>query len=462
MSAEEPGSYGLNRFNVFPFVNFCQRAGERTALLEGSHPEAGFNRLREFLGEARELYPEIYRSEDYQIVDNYIVEATVSGSENLDLESLAEKTGWILKCVRNIRYGMNGYLDGKILRLQETYPQFKNPRPLVERFPQQERAILPQSVREDWDESAKCLEYSLVQAGSMLAFRAVEGMLKYYCWNLTGRRPEGEPEKPEAAVDGAPENSETGKAASAKVNRPKLSNKTSLKPWRWQEIIDYLEGKSSFDFSTDGPLAKAQTARNRLAHGALDPISVDAKTAKTYVDTAFQAIKVLAEDLASQGKALRVCANINLAFDTCLGYWLFDRYGGGVANIECRSDKEQSKQWYSYELSLGGKYSAIQDRCTAKTVFEDLVAWGCIPDADERDRIEPLVAAAANQPDDRGNEEDDLTIYGLVKEIKHSLKKEEARQYHQVKDLIDGSFKYSIPLTSVGLAALRDRYVIPP
>lgn len=500
MNGSGRDSYHLERFNAFPLVNFFQYAGEISAQLKGGDPDAGWGRLSDFLVMAGSLYPAVQETEDYEIIQNFL--ASPASTESPDQQTLEENRAGIPNCVSGVCEAIRDHLSQKNLLLQETYPSFENSRLLVDYFSDRDRAVLPQSVCEDWAESAQSLEYGLFRAGSIMALRAAEGMLKYFCWNATGIKPEGVFEKIPGLVNSEiiepiqtktivtrknksgnkrsirPLNKKSikaesvqiikkksvkvksvratknkpGKGRSIRTNHNKFAKargigttKSKSDEWGWQQTINFLQKDQQIDLPFSTELDRARTARNLLAHGAIEYSVVEPRTAKRNIDTAFQVINAIVSELATQKKALRVCANINTTFDTCLAYWLFDRYGGGVANLECRPEDKSAKQWYSYELSLGGKYSPKSGQSCAQAVYDDLVRWNCIP---QRDKyfVASLITKANNQPDDKDVADDDRSIYRIVKQIKRCLSKDQVAQYKKIKELINKIFNRAISL----------------
>jgi len=163
---------------------------------------------------AREEIPPI--SEAVAISDGETTTSEMSAKGEIPptSEALGEKIKRVFNQIRS------QYFDDADYKKQVTYPAFLHQGSLISNFPSAKQAVIPQAIRDDWEEATNCLAYGQYRAGSVMAFRSVEGMLRYYYWNVTGSKAEDEVEIIIAGV-----------------------KEKQIKKWGWEKVVSTLKQK---------------------------------------------------------------------------------------------------------------------------------------------------------------------------------------------------------------------------
>lgn len=315
----------------------------------------------------------------------------LSTDQREKLRELSDNLTSVYETIKNI---ISGYDHQK----QITYDSFKNLTPLIEGFVERERSIIPDGVRNDWNEAIKCLNYGQFRAGSMMTFRAAEGMLQYYYWNMTGELPE----KP--VID--------------------RNKNTILIKMGWQDILDKLNEKGLDDITLTNNLENAQKRRNAFAHGNFFSFPTNPETALKNYELCKGVIQGLVTSLLNRKKALRVCIKNDITFDTALALWMLHKYFGVVDTKYLRKGANIDK-WYSYIIGLGGKYDQIPNSESkypsvisgSQMLFSDLCKWNVITTHAEKRRLQSMIDYANNNIDYSTIDEDDLNIHSLINYI---------------------------------------------
>ena len=352
---------------------------------------------------------------------------TPEGEALLTSEELGNKIESVFDTIRS------QYFCDAEYKKQVTYPAFLHQGSLVSNFPPAKQAVIPQAIRDDWEEVKNCLAYGQYRAGSMMAFRSVEGMLRYYYWNVTGSKAEYEIE----------------------IGKGDFKEKRIFK-WGWEKVVSTLKTKN-VTAAGSSIILDAQRIRNELAHGDSADKPLTSKMAQTNLEIALSAIHVLVDSLCNQRKALRVCVNCNLTFDTALALWLFERYCWGVVSCEYLSDDIRIDDWFSYTIGVGGEYSPTSAGSASQAVLRNLMQWELIHTDVEIRNISLLVGCAKPKADYQDIDPESNNIHSLTKWIKQQ-KQTQATQYEEILKWIGVMFTEGIQIdVAQQVADLRRR-----
>lgn len=403
-------NYGLSDYDPIPFSYFSRDFGKLSVTL--SQPcdvdNTTINLVQNFLSQAESLWNDLNPETTeklsshpaYDVIRTWVDEKSakkgtcdinegktpvvpnasnplLSTHQRGNLTELLENLTSVYETIKNI---ISGYDHQK----QITYDSFKNLTPLIEGFVERERSIIPDGVRNDWDEAIKCLKYGQFCAGSMMTFRAAEGMLRYYYWNITGEFPN---------------------------------------EMTWQPLLNELK-KKGLDITTTNNVKNVQNQRNEFAHGNFNSLIITPEVALRSFELSKGFIQGLVTALLHQKKALRVCVNKNITFDTALALWMLHKYFG-VVEIEYLQKGTNIDKWYSYIIGLGGKYDQIPNSESkyppvisgSQTLLNDLLKWNVITTHAEKRRLQFMIDYANNNIDYSTIDEDDLNIHSLINHI---------------------------------------------
>lgn len=437
--------YGLSDYDPIPFSNFSRDFGKLSASLSQPYYIDVTNDVQNFLSAAESLWNNLNlwtaekfsSSPEYEAIRQWLDEETsshsisdtggadrhvvpvdqelsspgtfaplLSADQRRKLKGLDENLTVVYENIKN-------FITGYGYQKQTTYDSFKNLTPLIEGFIEKERGIIPKGVSDDWDESIKCLKYGQFRSGSMMTFRAAEGMLRYYYWNITGELPE-------------------------KTVRDRTGN-TILIKMGWQEILKNLEEKRLNDIAETINLDRVQRARNAFAHGDFFSSPTNPETARTNFELCKGVIQGLVTALLSRGKALRVCVNKEVTFDTALAIWMLDKYFG-IVDYQYQERGSNMDEWYSYNIGLGGKYSQTPECSCSQTLFNDLRNWNVITTPSDINRLQSLVITANVVIDYGLIDEFDPNIHSVIKYINKLSNGNTAKGYTDSLKLIGKIF----------------------
>ena len=227
-------------------------------------------------------------------------------------------------------------------------------------------------------------------------------------------------------------------------------------------------GKGSFYVKTKDDTAAgssiildAQRTRNGLAHGDIADKSLSPKMAQTNLEIALSAMHALVDSLCNQRKALRVCVNVNLTFDTALALWLIARYCWGVVTCEYLPDNKPIDDWFSYTIGTGGEYSRTSEGSASQAVLRNLIKWERIHSDIEQRKLGLLVDCTKQNVNYQDLDPESNNIHSLTKWIKRQ-QQTQSSQYEEILKWIEVMFNEGIQIEDrQQVADLRRRIQLP-